>query len=144
MLAVSDPVRRECGFARIGANPQRRPFRASAELYFAAGSASACGVVPVPPGKSLVIEQAVGEGFLPMGQVCVFSVLTPELGALVGVQEAVHASWEEHDQLRYCRASATMRLCAEGGAKVTLRADRDVARGEAHLRMSISGYQLEE
>jgi len=144
MLAVNNPVTRECGFVRIGTELKRHPFRATAELHLAAGAASATGVVPVPSGRSLVIENATGEGFLPMGQICVFSVLTPEVGALVGVQEAAHEAREDGGRLRYCRASATMRLCAEGGTKVTLRADRDVPKEETHIRMSISGYLVEE
>ena len=57
-------------------NPAKQPFQAAVEIKLPPGTGGENGFVQVPKGKRLVIEYASGEGFLPTGQKCLFSVIT--------------------------------------------------------------------
>jgi hypothetical protein len=99
------------------------------------------GSVAVPAGKRLVIEYVSGEAFVPTGQKAVFSVITTIGGASTGMRHYLHTdAMGSFGAPDYFRAGQVVRLYADPGTGVMLRADRDAATGDALARMSISGY----
>ncbi len=111
------------------------------EITLPSGTGGQNGFVTVPAKKRLVIEYASGEAFVPTGQKVLFSVITTIGGATTGTRHYLDTdalgSFGAPD---YFRAGQLVRLYADPGTTVMLRAIRDVATGDALARMSISGY----
>jgi hypothetical protein len=122
-------------------NPARQPFQAAVEITMPDGTEGQNGFVTVPAKKRLVIEYASGEAFVPTGQKAVFSVFTTIGGAPTGTQHYLHTdAMGNFGAPDYFRAGQVVRLYADPGTTVMLRADRDLATGSALARMSISGH----
>lgn len=125
-------------------NPEKQPFQAAVEIKLPPGTGGQNGFVPVPEGKTLVIEYASGEGFLPTGQKCLFSVITSLQGEPVGTRHYLEsAPLGKFGAPDYFRAGQVVRLYAASGTTVMLRADRDIATGDGLVRMSISGHLVD-
>jgi hypothetical protein len=122
-------------------SPARQPFQAAVEIKLPNGTGGENGFVTVPNGKRLVIEYASGEAFLPAGQKCLFSVITSLKGQTTGTRHYLESVPLGHfGAPDYFRAAQVVRLYADAGSTVMLRADRDIATGEGLARMSISGH----
>ncbi|MBV8201047.1 MAG: hypothetical protein JOZ15_10540 [Acidobacteria bacterium] len=116
------------------------PFQATVEIKLPNGTGGENGFVNVPNGKRLVIEYVSGEAFLPKGQKALFSVITSLQGEATGISHYLDSDAIGHfGAPDYFRAGQVVRLYADPGTIVMLRADRDLATGEGLARMSISG-----
>jgi hypothetical protein len=97
----------------------------------------------VPTGKQLVIEYVAGNCFVPEGQTCVLSIFTQNAGSPTAVEynlvtEGVGPFGSDEDLWRTGQA---VKLYADSGTTVMLRADRNAATGHAHITfMTVSGY----
>jgi hypothetical protein len=122
-------------------NPEKQPFQAAVEINLPPGTGGENGFVQVPKGKRLVIEYASGEGFLPTGQKCLFSVITSLQGQATGTRHYLESTpMGKFGAPDYFRAGQVVRLYADPGTTVMLRADRDVTTGQGLVRMSLSGH----
>lgn len=121
-----------------------QPFQASVEIKLPAGTAGQNAGVSVPTNKRLVIEYVSGSGLVPDGQKCFFSILTRLAGASTGtehfLQSAQTPAAGTKDQ---SNAGQVVKLYADSGPTITLRATRDGSSGDGVARMSISGYLLD-
>jgi len=125
-------------------SPAKQPFQAAVEINLPAGTGGQNGFVTVPKGKRLVIEYASGEGFLPAGQKCLFSVITSLAGQATGTRHYLDSdALGKFGAPDYFRAGQVVRLYADSGTTVMLRADRDIAAGDGLVRMSISGHLVD-
>ena len=122
-------------------NPARQPFQAAVEITMPNGTEGQNGFVTVPAKKHLVIEYASGEAFVPTGQKALFSVITTIGGAPTGTRHYLDTdAMGKFGAPDYFRAGQVVRLYADPGTTVMLRAERDFATGDALARISISGY----
>ena len=127
----------------IPAPSDQQPFQASVEIQLPPGTGGQNGSVTVPKGKRLVIEYVSGEAFLPTGQKCLFSVITSLKGQTTGTRHYLEsAPYGKFGAPDYFRAAQLVRLYADPGTTVMLRADRDLAGGDGLARMSLSGYLI--
>jgi hypothetical protein len=131
---------------RLRAHPKEQetmsvtnPFQASANIDLPDGTGGQNGFVKVPDGKRLVIEYVSGEAFLPAGQNGVFSVITLVAGQTTGTEHHLATAAVKFGASDIFRAGQVVRLYADPGTTVTLRADRDLAKGAGKARMSLSG-----
>jgi hypothetical protein len=125
-------------------NPARQPFQAAVQIDMPAGTGGQNGFVTVPTGKRLVMEYASGEAFMPTGQKCLFSVITTIGGASTGTRHYLESNAVgKFGAPDYFQAGQVVRLYADPGTTVMLRADRDIAAGDATARLSISGYLVD-
>jgi hypothetical protein len=132
--------------ATIG-SPERSDAAALDVFQFSQGGTMPTGTeglnvsFTVPAGKQLVIEYVAGNCFVPAGQTCVFSIFT-DLGGVtrqfnietegVGAFGGGGVLW---------RAGESVKLYANSGTTVMLRADRNAPSGTANITfMSLSGY----
>ncbi|MBZ5728289.1 MAG: hypothetical protein LAP87_25300 [Acidobacteriia bacterium] len=125
-------------------SPARQPFQAAVEIKLPNGTGGQNGFVVVPKGKRLVIEYASGEAFLPTGQKGLFSVITSLAGQTTGTRHYLDSdALGKFGAPDYFRAGQVVRLYADQGTTVMLRADRDIATGDGLARMSISGHLVD-
>ena len=125
-------------------NPARQPFQASVEIKLPPGTEGQNGFVAVPAGKRLVIEYASGEAFLPTGQKGLLSVLTIVNGAKTYTRHHLATvTIGNFGAPAYFLAGQVVRLYADAGNTVMLRADRDAPTGDGLARLSISGYLVD-
>ena len=81
---------------------------------------------------------------MPTGQKCLFSVITTIGGAPTGTRHYLDSdAMGKFGAPDYFRAGQVVRLYADSGTTVMLRADRDLATGNATARMSISGHLID-
>jgi hypothetical protein len=117
-----------------------KPFQTSVEILLPSGTEGQNGSFTVPHAKRLVIEYASGQAFLPTGQKALLSVITSLQGQSTGtthyLQTTTAGSFGSQD---YFSAGETVRLYADAGTIVMLRADRNSPTGAATARLSISG-----
>ena len=98
----------------------------------------------MPAGKRLVIEYVSGRASFPDGQRCWFSVITRLAGATTGTEyflgtdHATAAGTQDR-----ATAGQAVKLYADSGTTVMLRALRDNATGDAIARMALAGYLLD-
>ena len=116
------------------------PFQTSVTLSLPNGTGGQNAAFQVPAGKRLVIEYVSGDAFMPTGQKCLFSIFTSLAGQATGTQHVLETvalgKFGATDQFR---TAQVVRLFADPGTTVMLRADRDLATGTATARMSLSG-----
>ncbi len=121
-----------------------KPFQAAVEIQLPNGTEGQNGFVHVPSGKRLVIEYASGEAFVPTGQKALLSVITSLHGQQTGtrhyLQTTTAGSFGAPD---YFSAGQVVRLYADAGTTVMLRADRNNPTGSAIARLSISGELID-
>ncbi|MGB8910102.1 MAG: hypothetical protein WCC84_15260 [Candidatus Cybelea sp.] len=119
-------------------------FQAAVQIDLPNGTEGQNGFVAVPSGKRLVIEYVSGEAFLPTGQTCLFSVITTIGGASVGTSHYLVSYAMGNFGAPDCFvAGQVVRLFADPGTTVMLRADRDAASGAGIARMSLSGQLVD-
>jgi len=125
----------------VRANAAPVAFQQSLKGTMAAGTEGLNLTFTVPAGKQLVIEYVAGNCFVPSGQACVLSIFT-QVGA-----SAIQFNVETNNVGPFgggndlWRAGQVVRLYANSGTIVTLRADRNSPTGTANVTfMSISGY----
>ena len=116
------------------------PFQISLPLSLPNGTGGQNAAFQVPAGKRLVIEYVSGDALMPTGQKCLFSIFTSLAGQATGTQHVLETvalgKFGATDQFR---TAQVVRLYADPGTNVTLRADRDLATGTATARMSLAG-----
>lgn len=116
------------------------PFQSSVDISLPAGTGGQNAFVQVPAGKRLVIEYVSGDALMPTGQKCLLSVLTLLAGQTTATQHRLETvALGKFGATDHFRAAQVVRLYADPGTTVTLRADRDLATGTATARMSLSG-----
>jgi hypothetical protein len=113
-------------------------FQTHVEFIVAANAGGQNGGFQVPQGKCLVIEYISGEAFMPHGQKALFGIITTVGGAQVRHYLGTNALGAFGGQ-DYFWVSTPIKIYADSGTTVTLRADRDVATGTATFRFSVSG-----
>lgn len=117
------------------------PFQASFEINLPVGTGGQNAGFQVPAGKRLVIEYVSGDALMPTGQKCLFSIFTSLAGQPTGTRHLLETTTlGQFGASVSFRASQVVRLYADPGTTVMLRADRDVATGTAVARMSLSGH----
>lgn len=120
------------------------PFQTSVEIALPNGTEGQNGSFEVPAAKRLVIEYASGEAFVPTGQKALLSVITSLKGQSTGtrhyLQTTTAGAFGGQD---YFSAGEVVRLYADAGTIVMLRADRDSPTGTATARLSISGELMD-
>lgn len=122
-------------------NPARNPFQAAVEITMPNGTGGENAVVVVPKGKRLVIEYLSGDASLPAGQKCLFSVATFVNGQTTGTWHYLASGpVGKFGPFDCFRTGQVVRLYADPGTQVQLRADRDIPDGKGVARMSLSGY----
>jgi hypothetical protein len=89
----------------------------------------------VPDGKQFVIEYASGNCSVLPGEVCTLSILIQNGAGTV----EYHLQTANAGSLGWI-AGQQVKLYANSGTTVTLRADRNSQTGEAVASMSVSGY----
>ena len=124
-------------------NGARQPFQEGVQVTLDPGFAGQNGFVPVPTGKRLVIEYASARGSVPAGQTMVFTIVTQLSGELSGKFHTLPATQQ------FTSASTDsfitgqqVRLYADSGTTVFLRADRNSAAGTGSFLFTISGYLI--
>jgi hypothetical protein len=115
------------------------PFQAKVEITLAPGHGGENGWIPVPAGKTLVIEYVSGEAFMPTGQKALFGVEVDQGSGAMRHYLGAHAAGA-FGSADYYWASTPAKFYAKGGTQVNLRADRDLATGSAKFRLALSGY----
>lgn len=121
-----------------------QPFQSSLEIKLPAGTAGANGAVTVPTGKRLVIEYVSGRGNVPDGQRCWFSVITRLSTASTGTEHFLPTDQTPAAGTKdQSTAGQVVKLYADAGNTVTLRAVRDGSTGDGVARMAVSGYLLD-
>ncbi len=121
-----------------------KPFQTAVEIQLPNGTEGQNGFYQVPSAKRLVIEYASGEAFVPTGQKALLSVITSLQGQQTGtrhyLQTTTAGSFGSQD---YFSAGEKVRLYADAGTTVMLRADRNSPSGAAIARLSISGELID-
>jgi hypothetical protein len=116
------------------------PFQTSVDLNLPVGAGGQNASFQVPAGKRLVIEYVSGEAFMPTGQKCLFSIFTSLAGQSTPTRHLLETvSFGKFGAPDYFRTAQVVRLYADPGTGVMLRADRDLTTGTATARMSLSG-----
>ncbi len=115
------------------------PFHSNVEIIMSNGSGGQNGFVSVPKDRRLVIEYLSGEGFLPSGQKMLFGIICTVNGNSARHYFGTHTIGK-FGAPDYYWFSEQVKLYADPGTTVMLRADRDIAKQEATARISLSGY----
>jgi hypothetical protein len=123
--------------------PVDQPFQAHIEIALPAGTEGQNGFVTVPADRRLVIDYVSGEGFVPSGQKCVFSVITSLNGAASGTTHYLRSvQMGPFGGKDLSQTGELVRLYADPGTTVMLRADRDAPAGDGLARMTLSGHLI--
>ena len=117
----------------------KQAFQAHVEISLGPQDGGENGIVQVPKGKCLVIDYISGEAFMPKGQKALFGVITTGGGTQVRHYLGTHTAGG-FGAPDYFWVSTPVHIYADPGSQVTLRADRDIASGNAVFRMSLSGH----
>ena len=119
------------------------PFQTSVEISMPNGTGGQNAGFQVPAGKRLVIEYVSGDASMPTGQKCLFSIFTSLAGQTTGTRHVLEtAALGKLGATDHFQTAQVVRLYADPGTAVTLRADRDLATGTATARMSLSGHLI--